>query len=101
MNCLKRLNHINIAHERNSAGENISKELEKKGYVEGKNVKEPAVKTLNSILGQLAVNSLVNQYTNRNKNQTITVFENNIVPTIYEDRDSVINRNLVCATCGI
>lgn len=101
LNCLKRLNHINIAHERNSAGENISKELEKKGYVEGKNVKEPAVKTLNSILGQLAVNSLVNQYTNRNKNQTITVFENNIVPTIYEDRDSVINRNLVCATCGI
>ncbi len=101
LHCLKRLNHIKIAHERQSAGADISNQLEKKGYVDGKTVKEPAVKTLNSILGQLTVNTIVNQFVEKTKHQIITVFENNFVPSIYEDHESVANRRLLCGTCTL
>jgi molybdopterin/thiamine biosynthesis adenylyltransferase len=101
LECLNRINHINIAHERKSAGDKVSEELEKRGYVEGESVKEPAVKTLNAILGNIAVETLVNQYTERTKHQSVTVYEKNIFPTIYEDRESLESRNLECGTCAI
>ena len=100
LKCLERINDIKVAFERESEGAMISKQLLKKGYVQGQDVKEPAVKTLNSILGQMTVDILVNQYTNRLRHQTISVYERNIAPVMYEDKDSLKNRNLSCIVCG-
>jgi len=97
---LNRLNHIKAAYELNSEGDNISNALVQKGYVSGKEIKEPAVKTLNAIVGQMTVDILINQYTNQRKHQTICVYERNISPVIYEDKESVRNRNLECYVCS-
>jgi molybdopterin/thiamine biosynthesis adenylyltransferase len=99
LKCLERINNIKVAYEREPEDE-ISQALLKKGYVDGKDIKEPAVKTLNSILGQMTVDILVNQYTNRLRHQTISVYERNISSMIYEDKESLKNRSLNCAICG-
>ena len=99
LNCLKRINPISIAYERNIDGK--AEELVKKGYVSGKDIKEPAVKTLNSILGQMTVDILVNQYTQRLKHQPLVVYERNKTAVIYEDKQSLEHRNLSCSTCDI
>lgn len=96
LNCLKRLNPIKIAFELPSTNNQIKDELVSKGYVQGLEIKEPAVKTLNSIVSAIAVDNLINQYTENQKHETILVYENNKSKCIYADRDSVKNRNLVC-----
>lgn len=72
-----------------------------KGYVTGLDVKEPAVKTLNTQLANMAVNVLVNQYTERDRDAVITVYEDNGFPAIYEDTESVKFRDLHCRVCDI
>jgi len=76
LNCLNRINPIKVAHERHP-DPSIRNELEKRGYVVGRDVKEPAVKTLNAFLATLAVDVLINQYTEHQKHIPILVFENN------------------------
>ena len=49
----------------------------------------------------LAVDTLVNQYTERQRDVVIRVFEDNFAPTIYEDVESVAQRNLSCSICDI
>lgn len=72
-----------------------------KGYVSGREVKEPAVKTLNTHLATMAVDVLVNQYTERERDAVITVYEDNGFPVIYEDTESVKCRNLECPVCSL
>lgn len=99
LSCLGRINPTLVAAERHK-GELIGEELVSRGYVRGENVKEPAVKTLNAIIGALAVECLLNQYTERQVSQSVTVFENNRTPVIYEDTSSVMNRNCDCYHCA-
>ena len=100
LSCLKRLNFNEIAKEIHP--DKIVREgLVRKGYVRGSDVKEPAVKTLNSHLATMAVDVLVNQYTERHRDAIIQVYEDNEFQTIYEDRVSVANRNLECNVCSI
>ena len=47
------------------AGRHLGGELVQRGYVRGREVKEPAVKTLNAVVAGMAVDALVNQYTER------------------------------------
>jgi molybdopterin-synthase adenylyltransferase len=100
LQCLKRINPIQVASERHP-NEGIREELVKRGYVTGKDVKEPAVKTLNASLATMAVEVLVNQYTNVRKHRPILVYENNGSLSIYEDRESVQFRNKNCFLCHI
>jgi len=100
LKCLKRINDIKVAQEREDPSSEIAKKLIKRGYVQGADIKEPAVKTLNSIIGQMTVDILVNQYTKRIKHQSIVVYERNITPTIYEDRESVDARYMHCDICS-
>jgi hypothetical protein len=72
-----------------------------KGYVSGKDIKEPAVKTLNCIIATVAIDVLVNQYTGHQKHVPNFVYENNYYKRIYEDVESVKNRNMNCFTCDI
>ncbi len=100
LNCLKRINSIKVASERHP-DENIRKELVNRGYVTGMDIKEPAVKTLNSFLATMLVDVLINQYTNLQKHTPILVYENNKAKSIYEDKESVRQRNKNCFTCNV
>src|SRR3989440_11962880 len=100
LNCLKRINPIKVASERHP-DKTIREELVKRGYVTGKDIKEPAVKTLNSSLATMAVEVLVNQYTDVRKHIPILVYENNGSMSMYEDRESVQLRNKHCFICNI
>ncbi|WP_417733861.1 HesA/MoeB/ThiF family protein [Roseovarius sp.] len=117
LTCLNRLNPTKIAFERASElasaeqhtgrketadHADLRPDLQRlKGYVLGANVKEPAVKTLNSVLGALAVEQLIDQYTGRTEQQPILVYERNKQSVIYGDVESLENRNKNCITCGI
>ena len=100
LNCLKRINPIKVASERHP-DKTIREELVKRGYVTGKDIKEPAVKTLNTSLATMAVEVLVNQYTDVRRHVPILVYENNGYMSIYEDRESVQMRNKQCFLCNV
>src|SRR2546425_2251487 len=100
LNCLNRINPIKVASERHP-DKTIREELVKRGYVTGKDIKEPAVKTLNTFLATMAVEVLINQYTNARRHVPIVVYENNGSMSIYEDRESVQQRNKHCFLCNI
>lgn len=100
LNCLGRINPINVASERHP-DEKIREQIVKRGYVTGKDIKEPAVKTLNTMLATMLVDVLVNQYTEFQKNIPILVYENNASKSIYEDKESVRLRSKNCYTCNI
>ncbi|MFL5666112.1 MAG: HesA/MoeB/ThiF family protein [Ktedonobacteraceae bacterium] len=100
LNCLNRINPIKVASERHP-DKTIREALVKRGYVTGKDVKEPAVKTLNTSLATMAVEVLVNQYTESSRHVPILVYENNGSMSIYEDRESVQLRNKHCFLCNI
>jgi molybdopterin/thiamine biosynthesis adenylyltransferase len=100
LNCLNRINPTKIAYEKHPE-ESIRNMLVEKGYVNGKHIKEPAVKTLNCITSTIAVDILINQYTGRQKHEPILVYEANKYQALYPDRQSIKMRNLDCFTCNI
>ncbi len=100
LHCLHRINPIKVASERHP-DTTIREELVKRGYVTGKDVKEPAVKTLNTYIATMAVDMLVNQYTDVHRHVPILVYENNGSMSIYEDRESVQLRSKHCFICNI
>ena len=99
LNCLGRINPTAVAAHENR-GEFIGDELVRRGYVSGREVKEPAVKTLNAILGAMTVEVLLNQYTHRQPHEPICVYENNQRPTLYADTESVSSRFKNCLFCS-
>jgi molybdopterin/thiamine biosynthesis adenylyltransferase len=100
LSCLNRIHPIKVASERHP-DQMIREELVKRGYVTGQDIKEPAVKTLNTFLATMAVEVLVNQYTEARRHVPILVYENNGYMRIYEDRESVEQRNKHCFLCHI
>lgn len=100
LTCLRRLKYNEIAKEIHP-DPRVREGLVRKGYVTGRDVKEPAVKTLNTHLATMAVDVLVNQYTERDRDAVITVYEDNGFPAIYEDIESVSCRDLNCRVCDI
>jgi len=99
LSCLGRVNFNEIAKERHPDPA-VREGLVTKGYVTGGDVKEPAVKTLNAHLATMAVDTLVNQYTERRRDAAVTVYEDNDFPSIYEDKHSTEHRCLDCSVCG-
>lgn len=99
LNCLGRINPTYVAAEE-QRGQFIGDELIRRGYVAGQEVKEPAVKTLNAIVGAMAVEVLLNQYTQRQAQNPILVFENNQAMSIYPDLESADQRNRDCYFCA-
>lgn len=99
LSCLGRVNFNEIAKERHPDPA-VREGLVSKGYVTGNDVKEPAVKTLNAHLATIAVDTLVNQYTERRRDAVVTVYEDNDSPSIYEDTYSTEHRCMDCSVCG-
>ncbi len=100
LNCLQRINPTKVASERHP-DQAIREALVKRGYVTGMDVKEPAVKTLNTFVATMAVDTLINQYTGATCHVPILVYENNGHMSIYEDTESVQMRNKRCFICNI
>ena len=100
LHCLNRINPIKVASERHP-DKTIREALVKRGYVSGKDIKEPAVKTLNTFLATMAVEVLINQYTEARRHVPVLVYENNAYMGMYEDRESVQQRNKQCFLCNI
>jgi len=100
LNCLGRINFIKMASEAHPA-KDVRDKLVNRGYVEGRDVKEPAVKTLNSMIATMAVDALVNQYAGHHPHRPILVYENNSNVCIYEDVHSLENRPMHCFTCNL
>ena len=117
LNCLNRLNPIKIAAERGQEkekGRGRSAEIQLqgesvdgpnvdvlKGYVRGALIHDPAVKTLNSVIGALTVEQLVNQFTQRSLHEPVLVYERNLRTSIFPDQESIDRRNKHCFTCSI
>ena len=100
LTCLRRLKYNEIAKELHP-DRRVREGLVDKGYVRGRDVKEPAVKTLNAHIATMAADVLVNQYTERDRDTVITVYEDNGFPVIYEDTESVNRRDMNCRVCDI
>ena len=100
LQCLNRINPITVAGERHPDA-TIREALVKRGYVTGHDIKEPAVKTLNTTLATMAVEVLINQYTEAKRHVPVLVYENNSSMSIYEDRESVEHRNKRCFLCNV
>src|SRR6266480_1568646 len=100
LHCLNRINPIKVASERHP-DQTIREALVKRGYVSGMDIKEPAVKTLNTTLATMAVEVLINQYTEARRHVPILVYEYNGFMRIYEDRESVEQRNKRCFVCNV
>ncbi len=100
LQCLHRINPIHVASARHP-DETLREALVKRGYVRGKEIKEPAVKTLNTSVATMAVEMLINQYTEARRHVPILVYENNSVMCVYEDRESVQRRNKHCFLCSL
>jgi molybdopterin/thiamine biosynthesis adenylyltransferase len=100
LHCLNRINAIKVASERHP-DQAIREALVQRGYVSGMDIKEPAVKTLNTTLATMAVEVLINQYTETRRHVPILVYENNTCMRIYEDRESVEQRNKHCFLCNV
>ena len=97
LNCLGRVSPTQVAA---SEIPTLGAELAQRGYISGQEVKEPAVKTLNAMLATLAVESLINQYTERQAHTPILVYENNQQPCIYPDTESIVQRRKDCFYCA-
>ncbi len=100
LQCLNRIHPIKVASERHP-DQTIREALVKRGYVTGRDIKEPAVKTLNTFLATMAVDVLINQYTEARRHAPVLVYENNGYMRIYEDRESVQQRNKHCFLCNV
>jgi molybdopterin/thiamine biosynthesis adenylyltransferase len=100
LKCLKRINPIKVASEIHPE-EMVRSELVNRGYVTGKDIKEPAVKTLNTLVATFAVEMLVNQYTGFREHVPILVYEGNVHMSVYQDYESVQRRNMQCDLCNI
>jgi molybdopterin/thiamine biosynthesis adenylyltransferase len=97
LNCLGRIAPTKIAAETLPG---LGAVLARRGYVSGQEVKEPAVKTLNTMLATLAVDTLLNQFTDRQHHRPIWVYENNQGPCIFPDIDSLDQRTKHCFHCA-
>src|SRR6266487_843275 len=100
LSCLNRINPTKVASERHP-DQTIREALVKSGYVTGRDIKEPAVKTLNTFVATMAVEVLINQYTEARRHVPVLVYENNGSMSVYEDRESVRRRNKHCFLCNI
>ncbi|NTW98393.1 MAG: ThiF family adenylyltransferase [Geobacteraceae bacterium] len=100
LNCLGRVNLAIIAAE--SHPDPVVRELTvQRGYVAGMAVKEPAVKTLNTIIAAMAADRLVDQYLPNRADIPVLVYERNRALAIYEDRDSMEYRHRSCCHCDV
>lgn len=99
LNCLGRINPTAVAAESDRGGR-IGEALVRRGYVTGADVKEPAVKTLNAIVGAMTVDALINQVAWLREHEAVTVYTAVPVLAILGDEEGVVTRKADCFACS-
>lgn len=99
LHCLGRLHSVRIAAERHPDLQ-VREGLVRKGYVQGLDVKEPAVMPLNAIVASQAVHCLLDQFRQGAEHPSITVYEGHAGGRMYADQDSLDRLPLYCCNCG-
>jgi hypothetical protein len=98
LNCLGRIRQADMAYESHPDPE-VREKILARGYVSGALVREPAVKTLNSMVAAIAVESLVNQYDENMVHEPIVVVESHDGACMYPDKSTFAMLETGCASC--
>jgi hypothetical protein len=98
LNCLGRIKPATLAVESHPDPEVRAKTLAR-GYVSGIDVKAPAVKTLNAVIGAVAIENLINQYKEGMIHEPILVYESHRGACLYPDRSTFSLLETGCASC--
>lgn len=100
LNCLGRINLARMVAESHPDPQ-VREMTLARGYVSGMSVKEPAVKTLNAMIGTLAIECLVDQYRSDAVHAPILVYESHHGPCLYPDRNSLEMLRTGCGLCEV
>lgn len=97
--CLRRINPVKVGFEKADFQEQKDI-IKKRGYVVGVDIAQPAVRTLNSIVASMTVDTLVNLYAGFQEVVPIHVYEDNKSKRILQDEESLKYRHLHCNICS-
>lgn len=100
LSCLGILDPMEISYEKNRENM-IGEHFVKKGYVTGEDIKHPAVKTLNAVLASLAVEEIVNLFSNRRATNNYLEYDDTNGPSIRPLDISQFTASGGCFTCDI
>lgn len=99
LHCLGRIDPIKVAAESHPDAE-VREGLVQRGYVQGADVKEPAVMPLNAVVAAQAVQALIDQYREGAAHVPVTVYESHEGGRMYADWESMAALPKYCFSCG-
>ena len=99
LHCLGRIDPIKVAAESHPDPE-VREGLVTRGYVQGMDVKEPAVMPLNAVIAAQAVQALIDQYREGAPYVPVTVYESHEGGRMYADWESMAALPKYCFSCG-
>lgn len=99
LHCLGRIDAIKVAAESHPDAE-VREGLVKRGYVQGADVKEPAVMPLNAVIAAQAVQALIDQYREDAVHVPVTVYESHEGGRMYAEWESMAALPKYCFSCG-